>query len=89
MQLTFTIPDDAIDALSAQFESRTPRKRDPDDPKVFTEAAADHVARALDVWVNQELDAARKIAADAAVAAAKDDTTLSAALLAKHKLAMG
>lgn len=87
MNYTIAIPDPDIPAFSAQFESRSPILRNAAGDVI--EAVGDHVARALGVWVNQELDAARKIAADAVIEDAKNDAERSSALLAADKLRAG
>lgn len=89
MTLTFTIDDANVPAWSAQFESRTPRRRDEKDSTKFTETQVEHVTRALNALLSAEGTAARKFAADQAIATAEkdgDDAALSAALLARRKL---
>lgn len=84
MQYTTTIADAALDALSAQFASRTPRAVDGDgDP---TETAAEHVTRALDDFLASETTAAQMRAAQDAIASATTDAERKDALLAEYKM---
>lgn len=85
MDLIYIVADPLVEALSVQFEARTPRAVDGDgDP---TETAAVHVQRAVTEWLDGETAAARQGVAAAAVKAAKNDTELGAALVDQHKLA--
>jgi len=87
MNYSKTFADVDVPALSVQFEARYPRKRD--DRLQPTETEAEHVARAIDAWLDAELSTAQKIAADDAIRTAevaKDDVALASALLVRHKM---
>jgi hypothetical protein len=84
MRLAIDIPDADLPSVSAQFKDRTPPLVDEDGDR--TESDADHVTRAITEWIDGELVAATKRAADARIGAATDDTELASALLARSKL---
>lgn len=79
MNIALIAPDADVTAASAQFEARTPKNQG--------ETAAEHLERALQAQLDAELVAARKLAADAVIVAAKNDTELASALLARQKIA--
>jgi len=84
MRITIDILDTALPTVSAQFQDRTPPLVDEDGDR--TESDADHVTRAITEWIDGELVAAAKRAADARIVAATDDTERASALLARSKL---
>ena len=84
MRVSLDIPDADVDAVSAQYQDRTPRFVAADGVPI--ESAAAHVARAISAWFAYEHLVARQRAADAVVAAASGDVALRDALLARSKI---
>lgn len=86
MDITLTVPNTDVAALSAQWANRVPLLRDEDG---VTESAAEHVQRAYTEALDTELRAARLVAAAQAVKDATTDDERKTALLAEYKARTG
>lgn len=84
MEITLTIPDGDVDGMSAQWQDRVERKANRAGTPL--ETTAEHVERAYQTYLANELHAARVVQAGKAVKAATNDADLGVALVAERKL---